>query len=192
MKYFKKLIFIAWALAGLHAHANLVQNPGFETGNFTDWTVSGQIGVFSGGAHSGTYSASFDDALSAGFLDQNIATTPGDIYDISFWLFSDTEGGINFSGSFGGDTFYSVNDLSGSPYTQITANGVSGTGSSTLLHLTFQDVSPDSFGALDDISVTDVTAAGVPDIASTAGLLGLGLVGLMTLRRSLSVPVSAG
>jgi hypothetical protein len=43
---------------------------------------------------------------------------------------------------------------------------------------------------LDDISVTDVTPAGVPDAASTAGLLGLGLAGLLALRRRMAVPVS--
>ena len=177
-------------LAGAQACANLVQNPGFETGDFTGWTVSGDISAFAGGAHSDTYSASFDGAISAGSLDQTIATTPGDVYDISFWLFGYTQGGINVSGSFGSDTFYSVNDLHNGSYIQITANDVLGTGSSTLLHLTFQDIGSDSSGYLDDISVTDVTPAGVPDAASTAGLLGLGLAGLLALRRRLAVPVS--
>ncbi len=54
------------ALAGgLPAHAapiNLVANPGFETGNFTGWTVSGSfpnIGVdsLSVDVHSGNYGA---------------------------------------------------------------------------------------------------------------------------------------
>jgi hypothetical protein len=152
--------------------------------------VSGNIIVFAGGAHSGTYSASFDDASSIGSLDQTIATTPGDVYDISFWLSADTQGGINVSGSFGSDTFYSVNSLHNGSYIQITANDLLGTGSSTLLHLTFQDIGSVSSGYLDDISVTDVTPAGVPDAASTAGLLGLGLAGLLALRRRLAVPVS--
>ena len=166
------------SLAGTQAYANLVQNPGFESGDFTGWTVSGNISVFAGGAHSGTYSASFDDASSIGSLDQTIVTTPGDVYDISFWLYADTQGGINVSGSFGSDTFYSVNNLHNGSYIQITANDVSLTSSSTLLHLTFQDIGSDSSGYLDDISVTDVTPAGVPDAASTAGLLMLGLAGL--------------
>jgi hypothetical protein len=40
------------SLAGTQAYANLVQNPGFESGDFTGWTVSGNISVFAGGAHS--------------------------------------------------------------------------------------------------------------------------------------------
>ncbi len=171
------IVFSVLTLAGTQAYANLVQNPGFETGDFTGWTVSGDISI-GGNVHSGTYSADFNDAQSAGFLNQNIATTPGDVYDISFWLFSDTQGGINISGTFGSDTFYSVNNLHTGSYIQITANNVSATSFSTLLQLTFQDIGSDSFGSLDDISVTDVTPAGVPDAASTAGLLWIGLAGL--------------
>ena len=68
MKNLTKLILSAWGLAGLQAYANLVQNPGFETGDFTGWTVSGDISAFAGSAHSGTYSAAFDDAISQGSL----------------------------------------------------------------------------------------------------------------------------
>ena len=189
MKQTLAIMLGALALAGAQAHANLVQNPGFETGDFTDWTVSGNIGVFPGGANSGTYSASFTGAISGGYLNQNIATTTGDVYDISFWLESD--GQISFSASFGSDTFYSINNVDiGSPYTEVTVNNVSAAGASTLLHLTFQESGADSFGALDDISVTDVTPVGVPDSASTAGLLGLALAGLLALRRRLAAPVS--
>jgi hypothetical protein len=89
MKNHVKIILSALALAGFQAYGqNLVLNPGFETGNFDDWTRSGNLGataVNTGGyAHSGTYGAALGPVGSDGFLTQDITTIPGDLYDISF------------------------------------------------------------------------------------------------------------
>ena len=44
--------------AGL-ASANLITNPGFETGDFTGWTPSGSLAVNNFNPHSGTFAAQF-------------------------------------------------------------------------------------------------------------------------------------
>jgi len=66
---------------------NLVANCGFETGDFTDWTLSGDqtdMEVLPGG-HSGCYSA-FLGPPNFGFAAQDLPTAAGEYYDLSFWL----------------------------------------------------------------------------------------------------------
>ena len=87
---------------------NLLLNPGFETGNFTNWTVGGTasngVGIAGttipdthpeiGGyviVHSGTYAAyAAVDTLWPGpnhplILSQTVPVVPGNTYDIGFW-----------------------------------------------------------------------------------------------------------
>jgi hypothetical protein len=69
-------------------------NGGVETGNFTDWNLTGDNtwtvvddGSISGIApHSGSYEASLGTASTFGYLSQTVATTPGTSYLLSFWL----------------------------------------------------------------------------------------------------------
>jgi hypothetical protein len=83
---------------------NLLQNPGFETGNFTNWTVGGTSptnGVGTVGTpipadasgtvivHSGSYAAFAAVNSEQGgphlILSQTVAVVPGKTYDIGFW-----------------------------------------------------------------------------------------------------------
>jgi len=69
---------------------NVVLNCGFETGDFTSWRQSGDLG-FTGvsiGApvHSGRFGAFFGPIEDLGFITQLLETTPDQSYDISFWL----------------------------------------------------------------------------------------------------------
>src|ERR1039458_10346258 len=71
---------------------NLLVNPGFETGNFSGWTLSGSTafeGVSSSFAttpYTGFYSAFFGAVGTPNIISQTIATTAGDTYDLSFAL----------------------------------------------------------------------------------------------------------
>jgi hypothetical protein len=85
---------------------NLVANCGFETGDFTSWTLSGndvpgEAGNLYGvegqdlvdgiSPNSGSYQAFFATLDSnATKLSQDITTTAGDQYTITFWVAQDT------------------------------------------------------------------------------------------------------
>ncbi|MHB8572180.1 MAG: carbohydrate binding domain-containing protein [Candidatus Dormibacteria bacterium] len=68
---------------------NVVQNPGFETGNFTSWTTGGLQAptVVSGGAHSGTYSARLGNgqAYNGDSFIQQAITVPSGSPNLTFW-----------------------------------------------------------------------------------------------------------
>ncbi|MGZ5200836.1 MAG: PEP-CTERM sorting domain-containing protein [Telluria sp.] len=92
MNFSKALITAALVAASTVAIAepqNLVKNPGFEDGQ-QDWALRGFQGISSGpqmtrmltlcvGAHC------VDTPGSGAFLGQEITTTPGQLYDLSFW-----------------------------------------------------------------------------------------------------------
>jgi hypothetical protein len=122
--------------------ANLIVNPGFETGDFTGWpttlaTSGSNLFVVPVNSHSGTYAVSF--GASSGDLDaisQSLATTPGTLYQIRFWLKL-----ININNefriTFGGVTLLNLVDTDTGPfgyehYKQFTLTGFA-TGSSTIL-----------------------------------------------------------
>ena len=65
-----------------------VPNGGFETGDLSFWTQSGNTsstGVDAGDAHSGNYGAYFGAVGSLGFISQDLTTVPGQSYVLSFW-----------------------------------------------------------------------------------------------------------
>jgi hypothetical protein len=177
---------VAGAAGHAKADLNLVLNGGFETGDFTDWALTGNPGFISirSPAHSGSFAASFGAIGSPTFLapSQNLTTTAGHQYSISFWLENDGGPANLFSASFGGDTLLSLSDQSPFSYTQFTFTDTA-TSSSTPLQFAFQQ-NP-SFWLFDDVSVTDITAnitaaAAAPEpstIAYTAtGVLTLALL----------------
>jgi outer membrane autotransporter protein len=143
------------------AQQNLVQNPGFETGNFDDWiTIPAATGsdlhVFTGPdgghPHSGIYFAGFgatqglDDAIL-----QNIQTMKGARYSLSFWVASNFANG-QFQALWNGSVVYNTNAMGLAPYVQIVVNNLVAT--SVLSVLTFQGETPPGFYDLDDISLT--------------------------------------
>lgn len=167
--------------------ANLVSNPGFETGTFMDWTLSGAnsspddngiyYGIDSLDAHSGNYGAYFGSVGGVLNLSQILTTVPGDNYVVSFWL-RETPGTIFpytnfFSISFGTTTLASESDISNFPYTLFTYNAVA---SSDLTPLVFGFRDDVGYFSLDDISVSPGKVS-VPE-PSGFGILSIGLLGV--------------
>ena len=186
------LVGAVWLIST--ASANLVVNPGFETGNFTGWTQSGNTsftGVSATSAHSGSFGAFFGPIGSNGFISQDLVTVADATYDLTFWLTNSPPTLLNhFEASWNGSVIStSVPDNAAAfPYTQFLFTGLLATGSSTALEFGFQNDL--GFWEFDDVSVTLNTApSGVPEAFSTLWLaLPLaGMLGFSLLRRRVEV-----
>ncbi len=189
MKALPKILLALTAVAALSvahpASANLITNPGFETGDFTGWSKVGGLvaGTINGvSPHSGNFQAIFSaDGLA---LTQSVATTPGASYTIDFWLASSLQPGSPNSlvVTWGGSTILSLTNQSLFGYTEYTFTETASTASTALL---FNFTTSQGAWHLDDVSVNPA-GVGVPDGGSTVSLLGCALLGLAALRRKLS------
>src|SRR5581483_9024216 len=102
----------ALALAPLAAQAtNIVANGGFETGDFTGWTQTGNTsfdGVQCPGpgpaVAAGNCSAFFGPVGSNGGITQNLSTVAGNAYQVDFDVLFDGGTPSFFSATFGGQT----------------------------------------------------------------------------------------
>jgi len=177
------------------AASNLVANCGFQTGDFTNWAVSGNdvpgeqdnlYGVEQGAdpfdgisPNSGNYQAFFADlTANATTISQTLSTQAGDTYLISFFLAQDTapgtgEGSNSLDVMFGGTTLTNQNNVGVQGYSEYSflANATSG---STTLSLTLGNGLGEFL--LDDVSVS------VPEPSTAAGV-GIGLLAIMFATR---------
>jgi hypothetical protein len=153
--------------------ANLVANCGFETGDFTSWTLGlntlnplgNYFGVDAIDANSGNNGAYMSQDLIDGgttpvSLTQTLATALGSQYLVSFWLEQDTAPNLGYTHSFtatwGGSTILSLTPTPASPgpvgtFTEYSFSEVA-TAASTTLAFAFEN--DDNYWSFDDVSVT--------------------------------------
>ncbi len=195
-------LVLYWSDVSSVAAANLVINGGFETGNLVSgWNqnpnqlgvvidLNAPVGINGGGAsyvHSGTHGLAAGPS-SLRFLSQTLATTVGESYDLSFWLFNQQQGTTNSPTFFGvswngGANLVSLSNTAAFAFTQYSFTGLVATSTSTTLQFSFMH-NP-SYWGLDDVSVvvSGPAANNTPDGGASAGLLGLALAAIVSARR---------
>ena len=151
MKALRKVVLgigVAVLLVALHtgiARANLLINGGFETGDFTGWTLAGDqswtsvstAGNFAVAPQSGTYFAAFAGVSQAGggngdaILSQTLTTASGQSYNVHFWMASDGGTPNDFWVKWNGTTLLSLVNMNAQPWTSYNYT-ITGTGTDTL------------------------------------------------------------
>jgi hypothetical protein len=150
-------VFLALIATTSASGQQLVQNGGFESGDFSLWSQSGNttsttVDTNSSYTHSGTYGAKLGPSGSLGFISQTLPTTPGQNYYLSLWLDSPNGSGPNeFQVSWNGTVIFDQTNIGAIGWTNLQF-AVVPTGTNTVLQFGFQD-NPSYLG-LDDISLT--------------------------------------
>jgi hypothetical protein len=174
------------------ARADYIVNGGFETGDFTGWTLTFDPSVtdtatfvtsagfgFPGAPHSGSFYAALGAVGGDAHLSQTFTDPVGQPLVISYWRSSDGATPNDFSVDFNGTQLIAETDIPQQDYTEFTFD-VTATGDDTL---TINARNDPNYLSLDDVSVDNAGAA-VPEPASL-GLFsaGLALFGLRRRRR---------
>src|SRR5258708_37586765 len=131
---------------------NLVTNCGFETADFPPWTQSGDLSytTVENVPHSGFWAVYAGPVGDLGYVSQNLQTSPGGAYHLSFWLAS-SQTPNHFQVSWDGGVIFDSVNMPDFTYMQFDFDVVAST-DSTELKFGFYNV-PDYF-ALDDVVVT--------------------------------------
>lgn len=195
MRIVKLVVALVIATASTSvAMANIITNPGFESG-MTGWTTNPSFAWGSSTQH--VMFGSFDAVNGAGFncgstncldptvgayLYQDLATTVGTTYTVSFeYYFGGTSGlqeiDVYFGGNLDGNITTETN-VPGWNFYSFDAVATSGT-----TRLEFTQVNDPDFTYLDNISA-DISTSSVPEPATTAMLAGgIGVLLLAKWRR---------
>ena len=174
----------------LLAGQNIVLNGGFETGDFTDWTLQGSTldNHVTGSTaypahpelvHSGLYGALVGQVLALGYLSQTLPTVPGQLYLLSFWVtspyFSDSDTPNEFLVGWGPSTNATTalyDQVNQPPFNWTNMQfAVTATESSTMLVFGARN-DPHQFG-LDDISVVPISPPNFQGLTVSNAVVGL-------------------
>jgi hypothetical protein len=178
---FASSVSVCDAVAG-----NLVQNCGFETGDFSGWTVLNNDGntlveatSFQQGANSGNFFAALGDAaITPTTLAQTFTDTVGSTLTFSFYLATDGQPD-QFTAEWNGVSELSLLNATAQGYTQYSFT-LTATGSDTI---SFIERNPLGFDALDDVAVVESQATPEPSSLSLAAAA-IGLIALAQRRRA--------
>jgi hypothetical protein len=156
--------------------SNLLTNGGFETGDFTDWSVGGDttqyfVGADSGYVHSGAWAAELAQTAGLGSVSQTVPTASGDTYVLSFWL-SNPElfggGGDNeFRVSWNNVILFDESEMPAFDFTNMSFV-VRASSPSAVVQFSFENDS-DYFG-LDDVTLVAVSVPILETCAVTDGV----------------------
>jgi hypothetical protein len=169
----------------LQVTSQLVQNGGFEPGNFSGWTQSGNTGyssVLANSAyvHSGSEGAQLGPSGSLGYLSQTMPVIPGQLYLLSFWLDNPKAGNPNeLLVSWDGRTLFDQTNLPALGWTNLQFFATA-SGTSAALSFGFRN-DPAYFG-FDDVSVLPVirpTLQWVSSLGGTVQFAGNTMTGLV-------------
>lgn len=163
-------------------------NSGFETGDFTNWTLSGtrsanfidsvdatqQAGASSlpgvddsAFVYNGIYGAFLGQATTVGTLSQTLPTVPGTRYLLSFWLSNPAQGTPNrFRVLWAGNPLFDQSDLDQFGWTNMQYV-VTATNSSTVLQFGFRN-DQNAFG-LDDVSLQSIVGPTLQPVQISGG-----------------------
>jgi hypothetical protein len=156
----------------------IIQNGGFETGDFTGWTLNGDSApdnyVDNGSTvtaitpHSGTYFAALGEPSILAYLSQNLPTIAGQSYLLSLWLNSPNVSHHTpneFSVAWNGNTLFDQVNIGKIGWTNLQFI-VTATNSSATLQFGGRD--DNYYLGLDDVSLTPIPKAALQTAALTA------------------------
>lgn len=155
----RALAATALALGIAHSRAlggsNIVVNGGFETGDFTGWSLSGNT-VFTfidgGSAQTGSYGVFTGPLGSWGYITQTLSTVPGKTYELEYWLANSDYGPNGFQIRWAGQIVgASLVDSPPFAFKRFKVTGLIATGTTTTLTFAFQH--DPSFFSFDNVSV---------------------------------------
>ncbi len=160
---------------------NIVVNGGFETGDFTGWTLVGDTIIgpsiydavvteadYSGTVHSGNFGAFLGEAGYLATLSQTLPTVTNQIYQLSFWLNNPAAGDHQeFVATWNGTNLIDLADPPASHGWTNFSFVVTADGTNTVLEFGAEN-DPNYFG-FDDVAVTPVPAVKFKDANLSGG-----------------------
>lgn len=182
------LLFAASLAVGSSFGANIVSNGDFSTGQFGPWTHNTGVGYAwtvnsSATASTGCVGAACVDQnqlTTANYLYQDLATTPGGTYDLSFNYASGGGTPSDLKVLWGSDVILDLENAPNAMMGYSVSNLIASSVSTRLMFLGRQDP---SFLALTNVDVERSSAAPEP---ASVGLIagGIGLVGFLKRMRN--------